>query len=98
MTSSKLGNDRGMKYRKARSKAIADMAKMAQTDENNETNAPVIGKKDILRALKRLVGVLLIVLAMALGGVLTSMPAYAAYTVVFIYVCVQVLLWWDLFS
>ena len=46
-----------------------------------------------ISVIKKLIGVLLLVLAGIFGGVLAVMPSWAAYVTVFMYISVQLWIW-----
>ena len=68
------------------------------TLRRSETIAPVIDKTDIIRVMKRLIGIILILLAAVFGRLLSVLSAPILFFTVFAYICVQVFLWWDIFE
>ena len=65
---------------------------------HNETIAPEIGKTEILKVLKRFIGLILILLAAVFGKTLSSLNVPALFIIVFSYICAQAYLWFDLFD
>ncbi len=59
-----------------------------QTEKND-----AVGEAEYSGALKKIVGVFLIVVAAVFGGLLTRIPAFAAFAVIFAYIFLQMRIW-----
>ena len=68
------------------------------TTAKYETNAPATTKTDTFRVLKRIIGIALIMLMAVFAKVLTLMSAPVLFATIFVYVCIQTYLWWDIFE
>ena len=64
----------------------------AAEDKINDTNTKN-DEREYTKALKWMMGIALVVVAAAFGGVVSSLPAPIAFAVVFSYICAQLLIW-----